>query len=137
MATTDPTTNAPSWVARCGCGRTVLNAGDRCDACDRKHTPGPWVADKRWIRPQDGTINNGIAIVLDWPAHNDTVADANARLLAAAPDLLAALNKIVDAAEARYSECGSDNHPAIAAARAAIAKATGDPVGWEEIYGQR
>lgn len=59
------------------------------------HTPGPW-----HIHDQD----DGLAIVLDGPVDLEICsvstrrkeADANARLIAAAPDLLALLTKICD-----------------------------------------
>ena len=63
----------------------------------RNHTPGPW---------------------------SD---DSNARLIAAAPDLLAALEAMVSIAQTRWRPLPADSHEkkSIAAARAAIAKARG------------
>lgn len=64
-----------------------------------KHTPGPWVArqefSNRWRIevPRDGFVPVSVAIVtttvLEMGA-NDKDTGANARLIAAAPDLLAA-----------------------------------------------
>ena len=115
-----------------------------------KHTPGPWVAEC------DPSNNNSeiatIAWVADWcvgiptpgyPGGNyrDTeygLAEADARLIAAAPDLLKALRSVIDALESREDVYdGSDGEPrpneAMSllsefgdVARAAIAKATGD-----------
>jgi hypothetical protein len=88
-----------------------------------KHTPGPWRADQRCIEGPDGNI------ALLNLARGQGVTRANARLIAAAPDLLSALK--------RMSEhwLGDNNAPmrdafirdypksAIADAVAAIAKA--------------
>jgi hypothetical protein len=83
---------------------------------DTKHTPGPWhEGSHRSVESPSGTIcevysHMGIA-----------EADANQKLIAAAPDLLDAL---VDAV--RYAQGGDLLHPAaLSRARAAIAKATG------------
>ena len=87
-----------------------------------QHTPGPWT---------QGTSENGVECVwLD--GHTESVRDmgddgtwidcnteANARLIAAAPDLLEALRSLLDALPS------ATTHPAIRSARAAIAKATG------------
>lgn len=81
-----------------------------------KHTPGPWVADgseittATWVCGADGkricTMRPSFA---DW---------SNARLIAAAPELLEALKDLV----ARIDEYGSPISASFA--RAAIAKAT-------------
>ena len=81
---------------------------------DTKHTPGPWhEGSYRSIESQSGTIcevysHMGIA-----------EADANQKLIAAAPELLAALEWIVN------QPTGSMYAEVREAARAAIAKATG------------
>lgn len=83
---------------------------------DTKHTPGPWhEGSHRSVESPSGTIcevysHMGIA-----------EADANQKLIAAAPELMDAL---VDAV--RYAQGGDVlNHAAISRARAAITKATG------------
>ena len=74
-----------------------------------KHTPGPWLRLGRSI----GVGAGEIATV--WELEGKAIA--NARLIAAAPDLLDALVMMLDAYEI----------PAVRdRARAAIAKATGD-----------
>lgn len=55
-----------------------------------KHTPGPWDAYGRVIRDVDGGEDQ-IAGISDWGAEGEVEALANARLIASAPDLLAAL----------------------------------------------
>lgn len=80
------------------------------------HTPGPWNIEPYNIMQR---IKAGQATVA-LPCMNDDVSaiqcGANARLIAAAPDLLAALRAMLD----------DDNHDAAKEqARAAIARATG------------
>ena len=96
-----------------------------------KHTPGNWVA-----KPIDSA--DWIDLVTDDPetcgdsAHSLPFAscrhfnqEANARLIAAAPELLEALEYVVDAwIDGNGSEWNQSD--AAAKARAAIAKATGE-----------
>lgn len=85
-------------------------------------TPGPWIA-------VANRGNNAVSDVVDRDgytiAHCRNVSvgcwDANARLIAAAPDLLAALEDLC----AAYEACNGKDHPAYKQARAAIAKAEG------------
>ena len=83
------------------------------------HTPGPWRVEEygRYVvvRGCDGRIVHEIRI-------KAPDAPANARLIAASPELLAALIRIVDAMDARD---GDEIVPGVDAARQAIAKATG------------
>jgi len=95
-----------------------------------KHTPGPWnpYFDETYgvLGPDKGRVaicmNLKGAHGLAGRRHGDEVA-ANARLIAAAPDLLAALN-------AMLTHMGMDEDewtkPTFDQARAAIAKATGE-----------
>ena len=124
-----------------------------------KHTPGPWTldlgnigVDMRNHVPVDSPDHGGIAQVV-WVMEDDASAskstpacEANARLIASAPDLLAALQGMVD----RFSNNSTDQEDqpktygchhmaetctqceglvtgwkAVQAARAAIAKVTG------------
>lgn len=80
------------------------------------HTPGPWRignAGKAIFPPQ------GIAMIADCAGCDN--ARANARLIAAAPDLLAALKVLHDAVDALYP--GIMLPAELAIARAAIARA--------------
>ena len=97
------------------------------------HTPGPWRATSRnienvanWasripfaIELEVGHSVAPIADVCDQPA-----AEANARLIAAAPELLAALKDVLRIAQAA-SVGVPGNSPRLDRARAAIAKAEG------------
>ena len=73
-----------------------------------KHTPGPW-------RIEWEMAHGGLSVVATIHFHDDT--EANARLVAAAPELLEALQEIVRNDPYRQSSAG-------VIARAAIAKAT-------------
>ncbi len=103
-----------------------------------KHTPGPWrddpvrdndtgdFADSRIeIRDDDGGY-----IARAFAHTNHGVLQANARLIAAAPDLLAALEELSDAvgstAQATMYHYCRRVREAQEAARAAIAKARGE-----------
>ena len=100
-----------------------------------QHTPGPWIGAgpsfgdplpryttsimTEWEHEDGGYIE-----ICELPFHNhDDENEANARLIAAAPDLLKALIECED----MISHClfGCDAENATEKARAAIAKATG------------
>ena len=91
-------------------------------------TPGPWASG--WIgtvgepglgRPCVGTVG-----AADWVGPEG--AEADARLIAAAPDLLAALREVADAHEALLREYGKPwgwGRLPVETARSAIARAEG------------
>ncbi len=110
-----------------------------------KHTPGPW--EVTGVSMNDGSISIGqqeqrivIAYATNAASFGDMLVGAvrrgggalepddchtqwaNARLIAAAPDLLAALINLLPDAEAAAKEFGYEPTPLIAA-RAALAKA--------------
>jgi hypothetical protein len=86
-----------------------------------KHTPGPWDIIDQYIIAGDESV------ICQWESYSD---EADARLIAAAPDLLAALHEISRCCDERAS---FDGDPAMKrwckatseVARAAIAKAEG------------
>ena len=83
-----------------------------------QHTPGPWHVD---INGEGAiTAPDGALIARLHNASRDDLREANARLIAAAPDLLAALQAVAD-----YWAGGDVPAEIDAAMRAAIAKATG------------
>lgn len=101
------------------------------------HTPGPWIADSWYVGPKD--LPTLVKVNPNGPLGHEEVI-ANARLIAAAPDLLAALQSALSdakpAAHREYWRDGADGESSelvreetwpdwIAAARAAIAQATG------------
>ena len=91
---------------------------------EQKHTPGPWnfqpcdeYADSFEVLCEEdyyvATTHDGV--------RGDSNADANARLIAAAPDLLEALIELADTG----AEAWGEDRPCVRWAYAAIAKATG------------
>ncbi len=102
-----------------------------------QHTPGPWIG----AGPSfgDPLPRYTTEIVTEWENEDGDVIDicelpvaryddeneANARLIAAAPDLLEALRTLVNMAKSFPSELHKD-HPDVIEALAAIAKATGE-----------
>lgn len=106
-----------------------------------QHTPGPWRQNGSLITAQ-GDFGTTIASLpckcdavprfADAAARDFAERDANARLIAAAPDLLAALRQLRNSCEMpwmqtrmRGASCGNDVEIALNAARAAVAKAEG------------
>lgn len=88
-----------------------------------QHTPGPWVAS-----PNIGYWMVGAPVSEELPAHADRhigniYSEDNARLIAAAPDLLAALDQVdaylspFDGEEDAYAEIRSVIQQAIAKAK--------------------
>jgi hypothetical protein len=88
------------------------------------HTPGPWrIIDGTEVRGADGTIVCNTADYRVPAPAAEEVAVPDAALIAAAPDLLAALQRIVRAADRMPIDSPLDG--IIDEARAAIARATG------------
>ena len=86
-----------------------------------KHTPGPWAIDAGL----DGAvIYNGSGTIANVP--EDLLASSfNARLIAAAPELLEALIGLLNAPDPDEVEDATPRFRAVMKAHAAIAKATG------------
>ena len=102
-----------------------------------QHTSGPWENLEHFSESKhDGHLivgPNGWGIAKIW--HDDRLPageiDANARLIASAPELLAALERLYKMGEWQRTindEMGATVGHAYSSARAAIAKATGAPV---------
>lgn len=99
------------------------------------HTPGPWRSRlstnaAKALNVEAGTLGHNIALVNRHGNKNLQEAAANARLIAAAPDMLAALKAVVaheDRAAADMREMGADvpELPWMPQVKAAIAKAEG------------
>lgn len=106
-----------------------------------KHTPGPWVvlpeeSGRGYIRVRGGRLGarykiaNVCAPIYDGSElaqREDSESRANARLIAAAPDLLSALQVVVEQWTAQFERRGHLAPPWCKQARTAIAKATGGP----------
>ena len=100
-----------------------------------KHTPGPW----RFGEAKNGytTIGGGnwgefatVVTRMEGRDHDDPTGVANARLIVAAPDLLAAVEALFQHCSMIHNVWGDgcnqkEANAAIDAGRAAIAKATG------------
>ncbi|CAB5567667.1 MULTISPECIES: hypothetical protein [Providencia] len=95
-----------------------------------KGTPGPWVIDE-WSMTGINSESKHVALV-NYSHHglpNDVYGDeheANANLIAAAPELLEALIELTESAKEAIDGLG-DLSDAIDTAKAAIAKALGKP----------
>ena len=97
----------------------------------KKHTPGPWTAENTkcmngWlVFPLKHPDGANYAHLCGW--NGGALSEANARLIAAAPDLLEALLNVVccPAFTGELFKTDKDSHKAWTLARAAIAKATG------------
>ena len=101
-----------------------------------KHTPGPWLRDDCSGLDCDVRAASGRKVALCWGLASNNATnyradyraecDANAHLIAAAPELLAALKDCVAVMTCELAGL-SVIQPEIKQARAAIAKATGEP----------
>ena len=92
-----------------------------------KHTPGPWSADGYNVRVKAGRhiayTGPNHTPPHEYPIQCKREDEANAQLIAAAPCLLAALERLVDCIQETR---GIDATEALHEAQAAIAKATGE-----------
>jgi hypothetical protein len=100
-----------------------------------KHTPGPWVVGNQdplnfGVPRGWGTEPIGFVYGPSFPEHSEVGqrALANARLIAAAPELLEALRSIADCCDEEHAarDYASRQAEIRGIARAAIAKATGE-----------
>lgn len=95
-----------------------------------KHTPGPWEAHNGEVttRQENGRSYRRIAAVQDYGIGSLVEVDeANARLIAAAPDLLEALKDLSDWGRTYTSPLDANSpHDLLIAAINAITKATGE-----------
>ncbi len=96
-----------------------------------KHTPGPWLNLRRLVVAPghgavasvwDGTIHTGEGSKI-----TKEEGGANAHLIAAAPELLAAMQGLMEIAETAMPDTFFASDSRVNAARAAIAKAEGEP----------
>ena len=84
-----------------------------------KHTPGPWYSrngSSPHFQGQIASESTGATVAISYSDEDG----ANARLIAAAPELLDALQNLLDACE----HWEDQNDPVLSSARAAIVKAT-------------
>lgn len=98
----------------------MTNHPNRSKQQQAKHTPGPWHLIK------NGPATSSVSASGQWIATLSTrnnIERANARLIAAAPELLAALKYMVAAQAMRWD--AADRRVSLEQASAAIAKAEG------------
>jgi hypothetical protein len=96
-----------------------------------QHTPGPWAVSGHINRFTAGEIikagDEEIASVHDFNRYNrDAEREANARLIAASPKMLAALRVLLPYLPEPEDAVDPQQHAALVAARAAIAEAEGE-----------
>lgn len=85
------------------------------------HTSGPWKVVQSWYDFMVEGPDGQEIIWQDGPYDTPTIKEANARLIAAAPEMLEVLNAWLDQyKDEEYKDC-----PEVVQTRAAIAKATG------------
>jgi hypothetical protein len=87
-----------------------------------QHTPGPWSVVEDRVPSSLEIFADKSAICECWRRADVATEMANARLIAAAPELLDALNAMID----EFEGCYADADPTLINAKAAIAKATGE-----------
>ena len=97
-----------------------------------QHTPGPWFKNRGFLIGSDGSdvvaADLGVGLGAD---NGDGIRKANARLIAAAPDLLFELKKCASLLKTAFGETNDLTGKAVIAQRlesvtALIAKATGE-----------
>ena len=121
-----------SWIPERRVG--MMKTGGAGGTQMSKHTPGPWTNDDglvNGIESRTGRVEQTPSLDIfdagDWPSALQDEAQANAKLIAAAPDMLAALKLFIS------TYAATQTHPTIiqeaaviSAIRAAIAKAETD-----------
>ncbi len=93
-----------------------------------KHTPGPWFINghERYTKYVEARIGGGWVqeVAACGPTENPEQQEANARLCAAAPDLLEGLKKALEPLEMYHAYGWPDRDGVIGQIKSAIAKAT-------------
>jgi hypothetical protein len=90
------------------------------------HTPGPWGLTRMNGEPAVGADTEDGGLVAVTVEGSDSAREANARLIAAAPDLLAALQTIRNAAAMGIDGRGDWHRTILLEADTALAKARGE-----------
>jgi len=90
------------------------------------HTPGPWAVERADDAYCIANVGNLVIMPCAGKVKHDN-AEADARLIAVAPDLLEALEMIVAEADSYTARTGKPVYNWLDQARAAIAKASGTP----------
>jgi hypothetical protein len=88
------------------------------------HTPGPWTIDEEWVYPEEHPNWAAVRIGDQGMSVNGHIGIANARLIAAAPDLLHALKNLYALVQGECPSLLEDDHHDVMVS-GAIAKAEG------------
>lgn len=91
-----------------------------------KHTPGPWIVENEMDNGDIAICNKSESEIIAFVCGDDKKAKLDARLIAAAPELLEALRRLVIDAKLTGLDRQAGWDSFFAQAREAIAKATGD-----------
>lgn len=112
-----------------------------------EHTEGPWVVTTNldyWVEPANAPTDGGFHGIahcgdIRWPGYQEKQFEweANARLIAAAPDLLAALQSLIRFCDEAndYELIHPEKYQPYIDAKAIIAKTTATPKGRDERTG--
>lgn len=104
----------------------LLGDAGRCEVNNTLFTPGPWLlvqCDPQWIHALDDDGFNIFGCQLQGRAKHHEENNANGRLIRSAPDLYAALERLI---AAYYGKDAIEQHSAITAAQVALAQARGE-----------
>ena len=99
------------------------------------HTKGPWILSGRTIMEDFGPIGCGRAIAIvvggcgsdPYFVEDPAEKHANANLIAAAPELLEVLERVIRRLEIAHANGDSIMREWVVEARAAVVRATGEP----------
>lgn len=92
-----------------------------------QHTPGPWAVCDDYINVHAPETDIAITDTNSWCAPDHDIQEANAKLIAAAPELLAALERLLGCMSLRKGHPRFDEqHAAWMQAEAILAKAKGE-----------
>ncbi len=98
---------------------------------ETKHTPGPWKLIEQGDANMYGMVTAGNRWIISFQQNGELMSEtelANARLMAAAPELLEALQEYVWLQEGWISKVSTMPSERLKKAKAAIKKATENPV---------
>ena len=91
-----------------------------------EHTPGPWkILDELYVTTSRPDDDMGLYVGQAYGPSTPEAA-ANARMIAAAPDMLEALENLEHQLQAEFGFCLRNSNNAVQQARNAIAKAKGE-----------
>ncbi len=90
------------------------------------HTPGPWAIEGKFVKEEATRYQDFICKEPEGFYQNDDKWKANARLIAAAPDLLAALEEAIELFDQDDNDLTLAGKRIVSRWRATVEKATGE-----------